>query len=86
MSAQGASPSWRAAAAAARSSPSSRGPARAAKLLVGADGERYGSLGDEALEDAAAQHADELMWLERSERREEGGTCCSSTPPSRRRG
>ena len=41
-------------------------------MLVTADGERHGSLGDQALEDAAAQHADELMWLERSERRDEG--------------
>ena len=48
------------------------GPAAGAKLLVAADGQRMGSLGDEALEEAAARHADELMWLERSERREEG--------------
>src|SRR4051794_37060901 len=39
-----------------------------AKLLVLADGSRSGSLGDEALESAAAGHADELMWSERSER------------------
>jgi xanthine dehydrogenase accessory factor len=48
------------------------GPNPGAKLLVTADGERRGSLGDEALEAAAARYADELMWLERSERREEG--------------
>jgi xanthine dehydrogenase accessory factor len=48
------------------------GPAAGGKLLVGADGSRSGSLGDEALEDVAARHADELMWLERSERRDEG--------------
>ena len=48
------------------------GPSAGAKLLVTADGEREGSLGDEALEAAAARHADELMWLERSERRDEG--------------
>ena len=48
------------------------GPAAGGKLLVGADGSRSGSLGDEALEEAAARHADELMWLERSERRDEG--------------
>jgi xanthine dehydrogenase accessory factor len=48
------------------------GPAAGGKLLVGADGSRSGSLGDEALEDSAARHADELMWLERSERRDEG--------------
>jgi xanthine dehydrogenase accessory factor len=45
-----------------------------AKLLVTADGERVGSLGDEALEVVAARHADALMWVERSERREEGET------------
>ena len=50
------------------------GPATGSKLLVTADGERVGSLGDEALEDAAARYADDLMWLERSERREEGGS------------
>jgi xanthine dehydrogenase accessory factor len=48
------------------------GPAAGGKMLVGADGSRSGSLGDEALEEAAARHADELMWLERSERRDEG--------------
>jgi xanthine dehydrogenase accessory factor len=40
-----------------------------AKLLVLADGARVGSLGDVALDDEAARHADELMWAERSERR-----------------
>jgi xanthine dehydrogenase accessory factor len=48
------------------------GPGAGSKLLVTADGTREGSLGDEALEAAAARHADELMWAERSERREEG--------------
>ena len=48
------------------------GPGAGAKLLVTADGERRGSLADEALEALAARHADELMWLERSERRDEG--------------
>jgi xanthine dehydrogenase accessory factor len=48
------------------------GPAAGGKLLVGADGSRSGTLGDEALEEVAARHADELMWLERSERRDEG--------------
>ena len=48
------------------------GPGAGGKLLVTADGERSGSLGDEALEETAARHADELMWLERSERRDEG--------------
>src|SRR4051794_41943754 len=41
-------------------------------MLAAADGPRYGWLGAEALEDAAARHADDLMWLERSERRDEG--------------
>jgi xanthine dehydrogenase accessory factor len=48
------------------------GPSRGAKLLVTADGERRGSLGDEALESAAARAADEQMWLERAERIEAG--------------
>jgi xanthine dehydrogenase accessory factor len=48
------------------------GPGRGGKLLVTADGETQGSLGDEALESAAARAADELMWLERAERIEEG--------------
>jgi xanthine dehydrogenase accessory factor len=48
------------------------GPGAGNKLLVTADGARLGSLGDQALEDAAARHADELMWIERAERREEG--------------
>ncbi len=48
------------------------GPRAGAKLLVLPDGSTEGSLGDEALEAAAARHADELMWLERAERREEG--------------
>ena len=45
-----------------------------AKLLVLADGTRSGTLGDEALDNAAAAHADELMWSERSERVVEDGT------------
>jgi xanthine dehydrogenase accessory factor len=48
------------------------GPHAGAKLLVAADGTTEGTLGDEALESAAARHADELMWAERSERVEEG--------------
>ena len=48
------------------------GPAKGSKLLVTADGETQGSLGDQALETAAARHADELMWLERADRVEEG--------------
>jgi xanthine dehydrogenase accessory factor len=49
------------------------GPRPGAKLLVGADGARSGTLGDPALDAAAVEHADELMWLERSERREGPG-------------
>jgi xanthine dehydrogenase accessory factor len=45
------------------------GPAAGAKMLVVADGTRTGSLGDPALDEEAAAHADELMWAERSERR-----------------
>ena len=48
------------------------GPGAGGKLLVGADGARTGSLGDEALETAAARAADEQMWIERSDRVEEG--------------
>jgi xanthine dehydrogenase accessory factor len=40
-----------------------------AKLLVGADGTRSGSLGDPVTDEEAARHAEELMWAERSERR-----------------
>jgi xanthine dehydrogenase accessory factor len=62
------------------------GPAAGGKMLVTADGERSGSLGDEALEDVAARHADELMWLERSERRDEGANALfvdTTFPPPR---
>jgi xanthine dehydrogenase accessory factor len=49
------------------------GPRPGAKLLVRADGTREGDLGGgEPLEVAAAAHADELMWAERSELRREG--------------
>ena len=50
----------------------SEGPSQGAKLLVLADGAVEGSLGDDALDRAATTHAEELMWVERSERREEG--------------
>jgi len=43
-----------------------------AKLLVLADGSTEGTLGDPVLDEAAARHADELMWSERSEQRAEG--------------
>jgi xanthine dehydrogenase accessory factor len=62
------------------------GPAAGGKMLVTADGERSGSLGDEVLEDVAARHADELMWLERSERRDEGANVLfvdTTFPPPR---
>jgi xanthine dehydrogenase accessory factor len=44
------------------------GPNPGAKMLVHADGQRSGSLGNEVLDNLAAAHADELMWKERSER------------------
>jgi xanthine dehydrogenase accessory factor len=44
-----------------------------AKLLVLPDGATEGTLGEPELDAAAAAHADELMWLERSERREVPG-------------
>jgi xanthine dehydrogenase accessory factor len=62
------------------------GPAAGGKMLVTADGERTSSLGDEALEEVAARHADELMWLERSERRDENGNILfvdTTFPPPR---
>jgi xanthine dehydrogenase accessory factor len=44
------------------------------RMLLPADGDEQGSLGDAGLEAAARQHADELMWgSERSELREENG-------------
>jgi xanthine dehydrogenase accessory factor len=45
-----------------------------AKMLVLTDGSTEGTLGDPVLDEAAARHADELMWIERSEPREEGDT------------
>src|SRR2546423_6648684 len=47
-----------------------RGPGAGAKLLIRADGSSEGDLG--ALHEAALRHADELMWVERSEARAEG--------------
>jgi xanthine dehydrogenase accessory factor len=49
-----------------------RGPTASARMLVRTDGSTEGSLGDEALERVAAEHADELMWAERSEAVEHG--------------
>ncbi len=46
-----------------------RGPHAGARLLVSADGVREGGLGDPALDVVAVEHADELMWAERSELR-----------------
>jgi len=43
-----------------------------ARLLVRADGEREGSLGDQELDRCAVEHAEELLWAQRSELREEG--------------
>jgi xanthine dehydrogenase accessory factor len=44
-----------------------------AKMLVLTDGSTEGTLGDPVLDEAAARHADELMWSQRSEAREESG-------------
>lgn len=44
-----------------------------AKLLIEAQGAREGTLGDGALDDAAAMRADVAMWAERSELYDEGG-------------
>ena len=46
-----------------------RGPRAGERLLVRVDGERQGTLGDAALDEEAAAHAEELMWAERSELR-----------------
>jgi xanthine dehydrogenase accessory factor len=52
----------------------SPGPLRlGAKLLVRADGEAEGSLGQAGLDQRAVAHAEELIWAERSELREEAG-------------
>lgn len=45
------------------------GPHAGARLLVRADGEQEGSLGNDALDSEAVTHANELMWEERSELR-----------------
>ena len=46
----------------------------APKLLVRADGTSAGALGDEGLDRAAYEAAEELMWAERSELRDTAGT------------
>ena len=45
------------------------GPQLGAKLLIDADGGRWGSLGSPELDDEAARLADELLWTDTSERR-----------------
>jgi xanthine dehydrogenase accessory factor len=47
------------------------GPHAGQRLLVRADGSTEGTLGDAALDAQAIEHANELMWAERSEQREE---------------
>jgi xanthine dehydrogenase accessory factor len=47
------------------------GPHAGGRLLVRADGEQEGTLGDAALDADAVAHAGELMWQERSEMRGE---------------
>lgn len=57
-----------------------------AKLLVEADGARTGTLGDAGLDAAAAAHAQELMWAERSAQREVDGVALfldATAPPPR---
>lgn len=57
-----------------------------AKLLVEADGTRTGTLGAPALDDAAAEEAEELMWAERSAQREVEGVPLfvdATAPPPR---
>jgi xanthine dehydrogenase accessory factor len=51
------------------------------KILIRMDGARVGSLGDLALDEQAAQLADELMWAERSERRGELFVDVTFPPP-----
>jgi xanthine dehydrogenase accessory factor len=45
------------------------GPQLGAKLLIDADGGRWGSLGSPEVDDEAARMADELLWSDTSERR-----------------
>ncbi|MEA2356291.1 MAG: xanthine dehydrogenase accessory factor [Solirubrobacteraceae bacterium] len=48
-----------------------RGPHTGARILVRADGDREGTLGDPELDAQAVEHAEELMWAERSELRDD---------------
>jgi xanthine dehydrogenase accessory factor len=57
------------------------GPAIGAKLLVRADGEASGSLGDDALDQRAIAAGEELMWAERSELRGELFVDVVAPPP-----
>ena len=59
-----------------------RGSSAGARLLVAAEGSREGSLGDPARDAAAVQHAEELMWAERSELR--GDLFVDDTAPAPR--
>jgi xanthine dehydrogenase accessory factor len=52
-----------------------------AHLLIRADGSREGGLGAPALDALAAEHADELMWAERSELRDELFVDVTAPPP-----
>ena len=49
------------------------GPKMGAGLLVRADGAREGGLSQPRLDEVAAAHAQELIWVERSELRDHGG-------------
>jgi xanthine dehydrogenase accessory factor len=54
---------------------------RRARLLVTADGEPQGTLGDAALDAEATAHAEELMWAERSELRGDLFVDVTAPPP-----
>jgi xanthine dehydrogenase accessory factor len=57
------------------------GPHAGSHLLVLADGEPVGTLGDAALDAEAVAHADELMWEERSELRGDLFIDVTAPPP-----
>jgi xanthine dehydrogenase accessory factor len=57
------------------------GPHAGQRLLVRADGERLGGFQDQALEQRAVAHAEELMWAERSELRGELFVDVAAPPP-----
>ncbi len=58
-----------------------RGPQAGRRLLVRADGEREGGLGDAALEEQAIAGAAQLMWEERSELRGDLFVDVTAPPP-----